>query len=499
MKKKKSKKQTKKSSRLNKALIALIVIGFLTVILVPFYFIRPSNTQKIQAKKRYEGELYSLNASANMLDYLYYGQNIVFSPLNADISLASIYSGTDNTSKKEIKRYFNDDNITDLISSKVDRLNIKNNKTKKEKYEKLINTFIEKDYANLRVKDIDKLTQKEKEELIVLIRKIELYYNQKLKDKEIEKYSLSDKERGYNGYTIKALIDNLMVQYETYSINNTINNYNEIYYSNKDKISFDKEYLNNLKRYNINLTAIDFNNKESDNIVNNNLKAKTNNQITRAISDSELNNESLVSINSLYFNYKWDNIFNSEMIVDEEFTDFNNNHYMVDMMYSEESIYLENEHAIGFMKDFADNKYSFVAILPKEKGEYKLSELNIQSLIESKKEDKTFIGLPKFSISSLNDLSNLYSNYNINEVFTTKANLHQMSNKNLYIAKMLQKETITIGEYGTVESNTKTSSLSTSIVEDTTKRIILNRPFAFLIINKETNEVLLIGKYNNPN
>ncbi|MBQ4030986.1 MAG: hypothetical protein II625_04455 [Bacilli bacterium] len=499
MKKKKNRKQAKKNLRLNKTIIALIVIGFLIVILVPLFFLIPSNKEKIQSKEIFMGEPFSLNASANMVDYLYNGQNIVFSPINANTSLTLIYNGTDNTSKKEIRRYFDKGIPNDYLISYLNNLNTTSTVTKKDKYEKLMNTFIEKDYANLRVKDLEKLGQREKEELILLIKKIELYYNQKLKSKEIEKYSLSDKERNYNGYVIKELIDNLMVQYETYTINNTVNNYNELYYSNKNKITFEKEYLNTLKQYNVNLTSLDFNSKESDNIINNNLYNRTKNQITRAISDSNLTDESLVSINSLYFNYKWDNIFNSENIIDEEFTDINDKHYMVDMMYSEETIYLENSFATGFIKDFEGEKYSFVGILPKEKGEYKLSEINIQSLIESKKEVKTFIGLPKFSINSLNNLTELYNSYGIKEIFYSGANLHQMSTRNLYVAKMIQKEKITIGEYGTEEGKTKTESLSTSIIEDNTKKVILNRPFAFLIIDKETNEVLLIGKYNNPN
>ena len=499
MKKKKNRKQVKKNLRLNKTIIALIVIGFLIVILVPLFFLIPSNKEKIQSKEIFMGEPFSLNASANMVDYLYNGQNIVFSPINANTSLTLIYNGTDNTSKKEIRRYFDKGIPNDYLISYLNNLNTTSTVTKKDKYEKLMNTFIEKDYANLRVKDLEKLGQREKEELILLIKKIELYYNQKLKSKEIEKYSLSDKERNYNGYVIKELIDNLMVQYETYTINNTVNNYNELYYSNKNKITFEKEYLNTLKQYNVNLTSLDFNSKESDNIINNNLYNRTKNQITRAISDSNLTDESLVSINSLYFNYKWDNIFNSENIIDEEFTDIIDKHYMVDMMYSEETIYLENSFATGFIKDFEGEKYSFVGILPKEKGEYKLSEINIQSLIESKKEVKTFIGLPKFSINSLNNLTELYNSYGIKEIFYSGANLHQMSTRNLYVAKMIQKEKITIGEYGTEEGKTKTESLSTSIIEDNTKKVILNRPFAFLIIDKETNEVLLIGKYNNPN
>jgi len=74
-----------------------------------------------------------------------------------------------------------------------------------------------------------------------------------------------------------------------------------------------------------------------------------------------------------------------------------------------------------------------------------------------------------------------------------------MSNKDLFVKQMYQIETITIGEYGTVKSTTKTKSLSTKSIDDSVKKVVLNRPFIFLIMNNETNEVLFIGRFNKPN
>ena len=167
-------------------------------------------------------------------------------------------------------------------------------------------------------------------------------------------------------------------------------------------------------------------------------------------------------------------------------------------MHSEENYYLENEFATGFLKPFKNEKYYFVGILPKEKGIKEASVLDIEGLLASKKEAIVYVGIPKFTIESSIDLTKLYNNYGIQDIFNNRGNFHQMTDKDTYVSKMYQKEYINIGEYGTVDSNTKTASLSTRTYDNTNYKVILNRPFIFLIINAETNEVLMIGNYNNP-
>ena len=58
---------------------------------------------------------------------------------------------------------------------------------------------------------------------------------------------------------------------------------------------------------------------------------------------------------------------------------------------------------------------------------------------------------------------------------------------------MTQKNILTIAEKGTIKSNLKQVEL-TSYENETTDQIILNRPYAYLIINNETNDILFIGK-----
>ncbi len=497
---------TKRKKKSPKRLIITIstIVTLLIVSLSVQLIIHKNNTPIVYSRNKsyIKGNIYSPNASANMLDSLYDGENILISPINANVALAGIYNGADNKSEKEIKKYFNENqtNTNKSLLKILNNLTIKNNKSKNEKYEKYINILFSKNYDSLKNQDLNRLTQKDKDELLLVLRKIELYYNQKtnkMKDKDIEKYKLSDKERASNSYVIKERINTILVQYENYSINNNVINYNELYVDKNKKIN--KTYTTTSKDLNTIVSQVDYKDKNSDDLISNHLQTVTGNKISRIISNNEITSGDIISVNSLVFNSKWAENFKSEYNIAEEFTDYQDHHYLVDMMYNEEKYYLENEEAYGFAKDFEGNKYSFVGILPKENKEFSLSNINIESLLNSKKNTKVNVGLPKFTIESNNNLIDLFKKENITGVFSDKANLHLLSNQELKVEVMVQKETLTIGEHGTAESKINNATLSTKITENDSKRITFNKPFAFLIIDNESDDVLLIGRFNKPN
>ena len=163
------------------------------------------------------------------------------------------------------------------------------------------------------------------------------------------------------------------------------------------------------------------------------------------------------------------------------------------MMYSIETTYLENKVAKGFIYDFKNSKYSFIGILPKKTGNFKLSEINIDSLLLNKKKSKVLIGLPKMDYQSEIDIESLVSNYNIKEIFTNQANFSKISDDTIVIDTMIQKNNLTIAEKGTIKSSLKQTETS-NITEEYDTQIILNRPYAYLIVNNETNDVMFIGK-----
>jgi serpin B len=69
----------------------------------------------------------------------------------------------------------------------------------------------------------------------------------------------------------------------------------------------------------------------------------------------------LYLINAVVFDAKWQEKYSSKDVIDSKFYQLDGTAQEVKLMGSEESVYLQNDKAIGFMKPYKDRKYSFVA------------------------------------------------------------------------------------------------------------------------------------------
>lgn len=475
-----------KGKRINKKGLATVLsISLIIGLLIGLILYKTKDKVFIGNVIYYTGDIYSANHAANMLDYLDEGNNIILSPINVNSSLAILYNGTDNNSNKEIKRYFknNSTKVNEDMHNRLSTLNA-NNKPK-TKYNNLYESYVKElndnSYSNLTLSTIALLTKDQREELILLLRKIEISCDRinnknNYSEKTIKTYKLTSEELQYNNYKIKEILDKVISDYESYDIVNQVNNYTNIYINNLDEKSIEKEFLQDTSIYNYDLET------KSNNITS-----------YRSIQNELLNENDIVVTNNLLFNYSWDIPFYQNSIKDTEFYNIDGNVQAVEMMYTKQTTYLENSKAKGFKYDFEGGKYSFVGILPKQHNNFQLSTLNIDSLLLSKKEGSVLIGIPKMNYNSEIDVKKLLSHYNVNEIFTSKANFSKITPNNISINKMTQKNILTIAEKGTIKSNLKQVELA-SYENETTDQIILNRPYAYLIINNETNDILFIGK-----
>ena len=497
----------KKVSEISKKRKNIIIIprafSVLLFTVLSIILIRASHSLTPQ-EQIFKGKLNSVNASANMLDTLNSNENIVISPLNINISLGILYNATDNNTKKEIKNYFNEEPsvINSTMKSKLNNINTnkEEDKPNHELYDEYINEMKNNSYLDYTLNNIEKLEQVDREKITLLAIKTNMAYERisnNNEEKLIREYKLSDKEKAYNTYQIKELLDKVIDTYSTYILTNRIKNYNAIFYN--QNININKTYLQLIKdNYNTITMPLDYSQLiDSKNAINNSIN-EFSSKINRVISDNELEQNNIIMVNSLDFDYKWEEPFNYKSIDDSEFIGFNDKHYLVEMMYSKEGIYLENNFATGFVKNFADNKYSFVAILPKEKGEFNLSKLDIESMLKYSKKTDVLVGLPIFSFTSTTDLNKTYQELKINEISSNKANISKMTDNKEYIYKNIQKINITIGDKGTINSKLTSLSIDSYSKDEIARKVILNRPFAFLIIDNENQDTILIGKYTTP-
>lgn len=215
--------------------------------------------------------------------------------------------------------------------------------------------------------------------------------------------------------------------------------------------------------------------------------------------------------NALLFKGEWTRPFEAEDTYNDKFTKLNGKKVSVKMMHNTEGIYYENDYATGFEKTYGDNKeYSFIAILPKVKGEFNLSNLNIESFLKSKTDKYDVkISMPKFTYSwnsasnkvTLNDvlqktgIKSIYD-YRINPL----GNILQTS-ASVYASDITQSCKIIVDEEGTKAAAVTivVIKVTSALVKPTpVKKVDLNRPFGYIIMDNTTNEVLFMGKVIDP-
>ena len=170
------------------------------------------------------------------------------------------------------------------------------------------------------------------------------------------------------------------------------------------------------------------------------------------------------------------------------------------MMHSTESAYLENENAIGFIKNYYDG-YAFVGILPKNEGNFNLTDLDIENLIASKTYDYDVnIGLPKFKIEYDTSLVQALQQFGVRDAFIPEIADFSGIAKDLFITDIIHKTYISVDEIGTEAAAVTAITMDNATAmpeQKEEKDVILDRPFAFAIIDLENNTIFFSGKITN--
>ena len=167
---------SRKGLKNKKSLIIIILLLINALIILMYSF---SLSKEIYYKEYYKGKFMSINEASNLIDLIPdKNENILFSPYNFYTSINLIYSGTDNNSYKQIRTYttYNHINYNDLITNMTNNNTI-NNKIKNEYYEELIKEFYSNKYNELNIDKIKKLNEKEEENLLLLLLKINTSYD----------------------------------------------------------------------------------------------------------------------------------------------------------------------------------------------------------------------------------------------------------------------------------------------------------------------------------
>ncbi len=274
----------------------------------------------------------------------------------------------------------------------------------------------------------------------------------------------------------------------------------------------------NKKWFNASVQSLDFGNSNSVNIINNWCSDNTNGMIKKIIDEIEPL-EVLFLVNALYFKAPWKNEFKEAKTKLLPFYLRNGSSLSASTMNQEISCpYSEEANYRTATLTYGNGAFNMTIILPNEGllPEDLYSALNIpantstpsnsdisanwDAIVNSKDSVKLDIFLPKFKFEYELEFNNILIKMGIKDAFNpTLANFSKISQEKISISKVLQKTAIDVNEKGSEAAAVTSVSFRVTSVGPNKNEFRVNRPFLFVISEKQTGAILFAGKVENPN
>ena len=241
------------------------------------------------------------------------------------------------------------------------------------------------------------------------------------------------------------------------------------------------------------------------NDINNWVKEHTDGMIPEII--DEIPEEAIMYlVNALAFDAKWDDEYDEFQIREGRFTTEDGTHQNVDMMHSDESLYMEDDMATGFIKYYKDRRYAFAAMLPNEDvtvSQYvdSLTGEHLRDLLSNPQEVAVVAAIPKFETEYDIEMSEVLQEMGMTDAFDwraadfSKLGTYNVDGVNICINRVLHKTFISVSEKGTRAAAATAVEIATEGAMEMVecKEVILDRPFVYMLIDCQTNLPFFIG------
>lgn len=278
---------------------------------------------------------------------------------------------------------------------------------------------------------------------------------------------------------------------------------NSVWLRDDERLSVEQEFLQaNADWYGAGVYKAPFDNSTRKEI-NRWVKEHTNGMIDGVL-DEIPEETALYLINALAFEAEWQSIYEKGQVWEGVFTAQDGTARTADFLHSDEYRYLSDGSATGFIKNYADRKYAFAALLPNEGvsiTDYvnSLTGTKLHETLVNANAEKVIVSMPKFETESALSLVETLQKMGMTDAFNGQtADFTAMGTSAegpLYIGDVLHKTYIKVDEKGTkagavtaVEMNAE----SAAPIEDP-KSVTLDRPFVYMIIDTQANVPIFLG------
>lgn len=206
----------------------------------------------------------------------------------------------------------------------------------------------------------------------------------------------------------------------------------------------------------------------------------------------------LAIVNATYFKGMWESPFEKELTRSADFRNLDGSISKVNMMAGLKSVaYAELSDAQVLSLNYGNGNFRMRCILPREGTDFNsfvstMTPAEIESKFAAAKPELCIVNMPKFNLSSRNDLDEIL----IKEGLTglTSPGFNNMVEGSDIIARVIQQTTVSTEEGGTE------GAAVTMVIGDTSSdpgisypEITLDRPFIFIIDESSTGTILFMG------
>ena len=278
---------------------------------------------------------------------------------------------------------------------------------------------------------------------------------------------------------------------------------NSIWFTDDDRFTVNQDFLQtNADYYGADIYKTPFD-KQTLKDINNWVKNETDNMIPKVLEDIP-DAAIMYLINALAFEAEWTEIYEKNQVRDKTFTKEDGTKQDVELMYSTEGKYIEDENATGFIKYYKERKYAFVALLPNEGvtvSEYvnSLDGASLAALLANAENRSVETAIPKFEseydieMSSILEAMGMSNAFNV--TFADFTGIGDSTEGGIYISKVIHKTYIQVGEKGTKAGAVTAIEMNDGSAgpPDEIKQVYLDRPFVYMLIDCETNTPFFIG------
>lgn len=217
-------------------------------------------------------------------------------------------------------------------------------------------------------------------------------------------------------------------------------------------------------------------------------------------------NAMMLLVNALALEAEWEEPYEAYQVREQSFfyTEDRGKQY-ADLMHSAESFYMKDENAQGFLKPYKGGRWAFAALLPDRGtlGDYldSLTGERLYALLSGAEAREVMTAIPKFTGDYGMELSEALEALGMTDAFDMdRADLSGLGDSELgplYISRVLHRTHISVDEQGTQAG-------AATVVEaacgsagpgggDPPPEVCLDRPFLYMLVDRETNLPAFIG------